>query len=416
MLASRNGKFYVPRQDDLIPLPAESEIFMLPDRLATGLDLRTGKREIVKNNAVAAFASPGYTLNAHPAYYEKKGAPHLPLFAYGAVGYLNGRFWICARKVDSDPRQIFSSISDGQIRAACKLLLRSWPENRLVNHIINNCVRKYGCPAARNFALGRYEAPLPSSQSCNAHCVGCISSLQKDSPASVTPQCRIGFTPSAEELCEVMLVHESRETRHPVYSFGQGCEGDPLLNADLLADSIKLFRKENRTGRGHGTLNCNTNGSVPDAMELLASSGLTSVRISMNSAQPELYEAYYRPSGYTFTDVVKSARLARKCGLYVSLNLLYFPGLTDTENELSSLTGFCTQNGVSMIQWRNLNIDPHWYETYMSSLSSTNGKKIPSMGLTTFMDKLRKACPWLNFGYFNPWLGDRATLLAPDIS
>jgi hypothetical protein len=29
------------------------------------------------------------------------------------------------------------------------------------------------------------------------------------------------------------------------------------------------------------------------------------------------------------------------------------------------------------------------------------------MGLANFKKRLKKACPWLEFGYFNPYLGDR---------
>ncbi len=37
----------------------------------------------------------------------------------------------------------------------------------------------------------------------------------------------------------------------------------------------------------------------------------------------------------------------------------------------------------------------------------------PSMGLRTFMKRLRRLCPWIRYGYFNPYLGDRAELTAP---
>lgn len=56
------------------------------------------------------------------------------------------------------------------------------------------------------------------------------------------PQCRLAFTPSPEELVEVMRVHAGRETRTPIYSFGQGCEGDLLMNPDLLVESVRQFR------------------------------------------------------------------------------------------------------------------------------------------------------------------------------
>ena len=413
MVCRRGAQWGLPRPDELIPLPEESEFFLLPGRKAVGLDPETGLITPPEGEAplaVAAFAAPGYTISAHPAYESDANAPLLPLFAYGAVGYAKGRFYICARRVDTEPRQIFSNIARGRIEQGARGLLRDYPKNRLIRHIMDNCVARYDCPAARNFALGRYEAPLPSSRSCNASCIGCISAQEKDSPIQSTPQCRLAFTPSPEELAEVMRVHAGRETRTPIYSFGQGCEGDPLMNPDLLVESVRQFR----AGEGPGTVNCNTNASRTDAVIRLAEAGLTSMRVSLNSARPELYNRYYRPSGYTFDDVRASIREARSRGVWVSLNLLVFPGVTDTEEELDALAHLVGENGVSMIQWRNLNIDPEWYFKLMSGGEGQEKLELsPSMGLTSFMKRLKKLCPWLRYGYFNPYLGEKAELTAP---
>ena len=413
MVCRRGAQWGLPRPDELIPLPEESEFFLLPGRKAVGLDPETGLITPPEGEAplaVAAFAAPGYTISAHPAYESDANAPLLPLFAYGAVGYARGRFYICARRVDTEPRQIFSNVGRGRIEQGARGLLRDYPNNRLIRHIMDNCVARYDCPAARNFALGRYEAPLPSSRSCNASCIGCISAQEKDSPIQSTPQCRLAFTPSPEELAEVMRVHAGRETRTPIYSFGQGCEGDPLMNPDLLVESVRQFR----AGDGPGTVNCNTNASRTDAVIRLAEAGLTSMRVSLNSARPELYNRYYRPSGYTFDDVRASIREARSRGVWVSLNLLVFPGVTDTEEELDALAHLVGENGVSMIQWRNLNIDPEWYFKLMSGSEGQEKLELsPSMGLTSFMKRLKKLCPWLRYGYFNPYLGEKAELTAP---
>ncbi|MBD5418033.1 MAG: radical SAM protein [Desulfovibrio sp.] len=420
MVCRRGAQWGLPRPDELIPLPEESELFLLPGRRAVGLDPESGAMEAVDGFAVAAFAAPAHTLSAHPAYVTEEGAPLLPLFAYGAVGFARGRFWVCARKVDDDPRQQFRHIRPGRIERGAEALLRDYPKNRLIRHIIDNCVRRYACPAARNFALGRYEAPLPSARACNARCVGCISARSADSPVAVTPQCRLAFTPTPEELAEVMAVHAGREKATPIYSFGQGCEGDPLTNADLLVESVRLFRGAGDPARwtGHGTVNCNTNASRPEAVARLAEAGLTSLRVSLNSARPELYHRYYRPTDYTFADVAESVRTARRHGVFVALNLLYFPGITDTEAELAALAQFVGENGVSMIEWRNLNIDPEWYRELMTGSSGgvpaeVSGEGAASMGLAAFMKRLRKLCPWLRYGYFNPWLGDRAEIAAP---
>lgn len=398
MLCNRAGKWSLPKPGELIPLPAESELFLLPGRRAAGLNPRTGKHVVTSGLAVAAFAAPGHTLSATPAYQSENNAPMLPLFAYGAVGYARGKFWVSANKVDNDPRQQFSGICPGKIEKEAKNLLRSYPENRLVGHIINNCVRRYSCPAARNFALGRYEAPLPTSRACNASCIGCISAQREDSPIQTTPQCRLAFTPSVSEIMEVMRIHETREKKRPIYSFGQGCEGDPLLNAELLAESIRAFRNKG----GHGTINCNSNASQPRAVAMLAEAGLTSLRVSLNSAITDLYNAYYRPKDYSFADVRQSIREARERGVFVSLNLLYFPGITDRIPELDALAELCGSLDVNMIQLRNLNIDPEWYAARMHPTQEQ------SIGLAQFMEKLGNRCPKLRFGYFNPYLGDKA--------
>ncbi len=404
MVCRRGAQWGVPRPDELMPLPDESELFLLPGRQAVGLDPESGEIVTSPDVAVSAFAAPAHTLSAHPAYVSAADAPLLPLFAYGAVGFARGRFYICARRVDDDQRQQFRKVPRARIEKNVRELLRRFPKNRLVRHILQNCVMRYDCPAARNFALGRFEAPLPSSRACNARCVGCISEQDKGSPVAVTPQCRLAFVPTPDELVEVMLFHQSRETVCPVYSFGQGCEGDPLMNPDLLVESVRRFR----AGGGHGTVNCNTNASRPEAVARLAEAGFSSIRVSLNSSRPDLYQRYYRPHGYDLADVRRSMEIARRDGLWVSLNLLFFPGITDSEAELSSLMELVTHCGVSMIQWRNLNIDPEWYLRLMAELDDS-----PSMGLGTFMKRLHRACPWLRFGYFNPYVGDRAQLTAP---
>ena len=160
MVCRRGAQWGLPRPDELMPLPEESELFLLPGRRAVGLNPESGETEVLDQLAVAAFAAPAHTLSAHPAYESETDAPLLPLFAYGAVGFAHGRFYVCARKVDQDPRQRFQRIPRGRIEQNVRRLLREHPDNRLIRHILDNCVLRYDCPAARNFALGRYEAPL----------------------------------------------------------------------------------------------------------------------------------------------------------------------------------------------------------------------------------------------------------------
>ena len=131
MLCRRGEEWSLPRPDELMPLPEESELFLLPGRRAVGLNPETGETEEVEELAVAAFAAPAHTLSAHPVYVTDADAPMLPLFAYGAVGFANGRFYICAKKVDADPRQVFTGIPDAAIKRGARRLLAAYPDNRL---------------------------------------------------------------------------------------------------------------------------------------------------------------------------------------------------------------------------------------------------------------------------------------------
>ena len=393
MVCRRGDDFSLPRPDELMPLPEESELFLLPGRKAIGLHPETGELEQQEDLAVAAFAAPAHTLTAHPAYRSDPDAPMLPLFAYGAIGFANDRFYICAKKVDADPRQIFKGIPPSRIRKRAQELIKAYPGNRLIQHVTAKCALTYNCPAARNFCLGRYEAPLPVSRACNARCIGCISQQEKGSRICATPQNRMAFTPTAEEIVELMEHHARNETAAPIYSFGQGCEGEPLTEAKLIASAIRMFRSRG----GKGTVNMNSNASLPDAVADLADAGLSSLRVSLNSAREEPYARYYRPGGYTFADVEKSIETAKKNGVFVSLNLLFFPGFTDTEQETAALARLIGSYKIDFIQLRNLNIDPEMYLDLMKGIETG-----PFLGFANFRKRLKKECPWVDTGYFNP--------------
>ncbi|RME64480.1 MAG: radical SAM protein [Nitrospirae bacterium] len=392
LMIGREGKnFRVPELEELIPLPEGSELFVLPGRAPLGIDPNTGEMVHLEGvQAVAAFVAPAHTATLWAAYKRvRDDAPVLPLFHYTAVGYLDGRFWAACFRSDPDPRQDASSFTGKPIKKLTLRALRANPENRLLKHLGNCCLR-YGCPAARNYFLGRWEAPLPTSPVCNARCVGCIS-LQKDT-GICAPQERISFVPTPEEICEIAVGHLKKAPR-AVVSFGQGCEGEPLLQAQVIEDAIRRMRKE--TSRG--TINLNTNASRPEAVESLARAGLDSIRVSLNSAQRQFYERYFRPRGYSFDDVLQSIRLAKKAGLFVSLNYFIFPGLTDTEEESTAFFDLIENLRPDMVQLRNLNIDP---EYYLEKLDFYNDR--PSYGILNWLKLLKKKFPFLRTGYFNP--------------
>ncbi len=395
MLARQGNSLALPRPDDLIPLPESSDLFLLPARKALGLDPDTGQIQVVDALAVAGFASPGHTLSGTAAYTVKDGAPRLPLYAYSAVGYMNDKFWITARLVDHDQRQVFSTISPSEITLKAHEMLKKYPDNRLIQHLagcaINSC-----CPAARNLVLGRYEAPLPTSRSCNAGCLGCISKQPRNSGFQAT-QKRIAFTPSPQEIVQVMEIHCSR-VKKPILSFGQGCEGEPLTRTDLICKAVSMVRKT----IPHATININTNGSMPESVAKLKDSGVDSVRVSLNSADPTLYQSYYRPADYSFEDVRQFIQQARKHSLFVSLNLLYFPGVTDTESQIAPLIDLIGQTRTDFIQLRNLNLDP---DLYLDLVRDTDLG--PQTGLKNFIKRIKKECPWTGLGYFNPYLENK---------
>jgi molybdenum cofactor biosynthesis enzyme MoaA len=267
---------------------------------------------------------------------------------------------------------------------------KQMPANRLRAHL-EKCALQYGCPAGKNFFLSRCEAPLPTARQCNARCLGCLSLQDKsDIPHS---QDRIGFTPSAEEIAEVALAHIMR-VKQSVVSFGQGCEGDPLLAADVIEPAIGLIRSH--TDRG--TINMNTNASLPRNLQRIIDAGLDSIRISLNSVREDCYHAYFRPKGYRFADVLKSVELALESGIFVSINYLNCPGFTDAPQEIKGLRHFLKRYPIQMIQWRNLNFDPLWYFKIMNR-AAPNGKPI---GMQKLLKQIRQEFPDLKFGYFNP--------------
>jgi pyruvate-formate lyase-activating enzyme len=380
-------------------LPHGSELMFLPDRVPVVYDLARNRLQALPENPhapgeaifpVAAFNSPGYLLTHTCAYEERPAAGFLPLFAYGAVGWHRGKFRSAVIQVDDEPRQDLRQMPLDRITAGVKRLRRRLPDNRLRAHL-EKCALTYGCPAGKNFFLGRYEAPLPTSPACNARCLGCIS-LQSEGTMPCSQE-RIAFTPSPEEIAAVALAHIER-VPDGVVSFGQGCEGDPLMVADTLCQAIRLIRAQ--TGRG--TINLNTNGSLPGKISDLLAAGLDSVRISLNSVRQPFYEAYYRPKGYTWQDVLAAIDLAVARGAHVAINYLNCPGFTDAPGERDALLAFLAAHPIQMIQWRNLNFDPLRYLAIMSRV----GPLDRPVGMQTLLAQVGRACPRLHHGYFNP--------------
>ena len=399
MVGASGREHRPPGRDELIPMPYGSDLHILPGRYPVGIDPDTGAIETVSSFqgepvfAVSAFLAPAHTVLLWAAFEKSQENPVLPLYAYAAAGWMEDGFVAAGLRIDPDPRQDLDHFPQGgEEDDAARVRADANPDNRLIRHLAH-CCTVYRCPAARNLFLNRYEAPLPTSTGCNARCIGCIS-LQEDSSIPCT-QDRIDFVPTPEEVAQIAIEHIERASG-AVVSFGQGCEGEPLTNWKLLERSIVLIRE--RTAKG--TINLNTNASNPDALGALFDAGLDSIRVSLNSARPELYEAYFRPIGYGFEDVVRSMEVARDRNRFVSVNYFVFPGVTDEAREMEAMARLMERTNFSMIQWRNLNIDPDLYLECMEGAGFDAGS--PGVGVQVAMEMLKKRFPKLRYGYFNP--------------
>lgn len=399
-MAGRAGRwFFKPELSDIIPLPEGSDVFVLPNRMPIGIDPETGDPILVNENpegaqhgiqAVAGFMSPAHTAIYSAAYEKDQSDPeHLPLFAYTALGWLDDQFWVCGFRSDDDCRQEFAAFTDEHIGNETNKQLKKYKDNRLIQHL-GKCSLTYGCPAAKNLFLGRFEAPLPTSPSCNAHCVGCIS-LQ---PSGCCPstQDRLNFVPSPKEIAEVALNHLAKAP-HGIVSFGQGCEGEPLLQADTIEKAIRLIRKETSVG----TINLNSNSSLPEAVERLARAGLDSIRVSINSARKGCHTLYYKPDGFNFNNVKESILAMKKAQKHVSLNYFILPGFTDDPDEYDAFCDLVDLYRPDLIQLRNLNMDPDWYFDVVQ-----HPAKEQPMGIQNWLNQVKKRFPDLQYGYFNP--------------
>ena len=399
----KGGRFFRLDPGKLIKLHPDSELFFLPSRIPVGFDPETGEYIKVEKSpfkkstqpcyAVAAFLSPGYTAT-YSASYREKGEPSiLPLFSYAAVTFYKGEFYATGIRVDREKRQELAGMDQRLINENIGKFRRSFPKNRLIRHL-ERCALTYCCPAAKNFFLQRYEGPLPTSPKCNARCIGCISH-QPGGRCPVT-QPRIRFIPTPEEISQTALVHLNA-VRDPVVSFGQGCEGEPLMAGETLVKAVDLIRRKTKKG----IINLNTNASRPDIIKKLFDAGLDSIRVSLNSVQEDHYNAYYKPCGYSFRDVMRSIKEAKKAGGFVSINYLIMPGFTDSKGEFNALKRFLSRTNVDMIQWRNLNYDPI---AYFKDLK-IDIKPESMIGVENVIKGVHEEFPRLMKGYFNPSLG-----------
>ena len=367
------GSIRAAREDELIPAPPGALSTMLPGRAP----LLAGGRAPAGRTALSVILPAGYTRLLLPAYRRGTRAPTLPLFGYTFACVKDDELYVAAMKTDESDDWTPRSFAVGELETIMARRREADPSNRVLAQL-EICAREYACFTAQNVFLERGEAALPVSPKCNARCVGCISELDADAGIP-SPQTRIGYEPQSEELARIGVRH-LEAVPEGIVSFGQGCEGEPLLRASFIERAIASIREQ----RSNGTININTNGSRPSEFARLVDAGLQAARISLNSFRPKQYAAYYRPLGYSLDDVFETIRIALKSGLRTSLNLLTHPGITDDVAELAAMDAFLDEVPVSMIQTRTLNIDPEIYFTVAGR------PQVEPAGMRHALDRIRR--------------------------
>jgi pyruvate-formate lyase-activating enzyme len=421
--AVRTGDALVAPGEAPLPLPEGATLALLPGRRPVGIDpasgalvvlheVKVGRRRLVPH-AVGATLPPGFTRTflpaaARPPLASVGETPILPQWAYTAAALgPDGSPVVWAIRTDRRGHWSVATHSTPDLeRRVAETLAES--DNPIYRNLAR-CALEWRCFTAQNTFYARDEGAIPSSAACNARCVGCLSESEEGMPPSSHE--RIARPPAAEEMADLALRHLDRARGRVMVSFGQGCEGEPLLRWREIAKAIRLVRA--RSARG--SIHANTNGSLPDALAALVDAGLDSCRISLNSASPDLYAAYYRPVNYGFEDVRRSIRTAKEKGAYVALNLLTFPGVTDREEEAARLAALVAETGVDQVQTRPLAIDPDVYlalarPVLRPAREAGEGRAI---GIRALVALLKEARPGLVVGNFSRARSERARPSTP---
>lgn len=401
----RSDESILPAAGRPIALPSAGKLAHLPGRLPVGVDPESGELVLVKEfeldgkrfrpNAVGAVMPPGYTRTYLPGEVKADG-PVLPQWAYTAAAWGPKGPVVWALHTDRRTHWDPATYNTPDMKKLVKAHRARFPDNQVLKQL-EVCALVYRCFTSQNVFYARDEGGIPASVMCNARCVGCISDQPDDGPPASHE--RQDHGPTAEEMADIGVWHLEHAPGRTMISYGQGCEGEPLTRWKAIADSIRLIRA--RTSKG--SININTNASLTRGLAALYDAGLDAVRVSLNSAVKDLYEAYYQPVKYGWEDVEASIALSRERGAYLALNLLLFPGVTDRRGEVEALTRLVKKYRVDQIQTRPLAIDPVQY------IETARGKGAGGepMGVAQMLRHLQAKAPWLVIGNFARGLGER---------
>lgn len=386
----RTGDRLLPlRQEDLIPLPEGAELMLLPGRQAVSYQQGTVKSLPGQSLAVAAILPVGYTRTYLPAFIRTDSAPVLPLYGYTAVALVNNEIYVAAVRSDDNETWSPNHYNTKALPGRIARVKRDLDGNRLVEHLAH-CSRVWHCCTAQNLFYHRWEAGIPTSPVCNANCLGCIS-LQA-SECCPSPQSRIKFRPTMDEVAQLGCYHLAASDA-PIISFGQGCEGEPALAFEVIAPAITRIRRSTT----QGVININTNGGCVEGIKAIVDAGLDSMRVSIISAIEDTYQAYYR-SNYTLAEVKASIAYAKQHGVFVSLNMLSFPGLNDSAAEGAAWEDFIRETQIDMVQLRNLNLDPDVLWQCIPRPS------VRTLGVNAFIRRLQECNSKLVIGSFSHYI------------
>ncbi|MHB1846724.1 MAG: radical SAM protein, partial [Deltaproteobacteria bacterium] len=271
------GDDWRPAAGLLAPLPPGASLAALPGWQPVGWDPE-GRRFVIvdelslsgrriRPRAVGAVLPPGWTRAALPAARRSLLAPTLPQWAYTGAALGPRGLMVSALRTDRrghwDPSRFSSPDLERRVGAA---LARS-PGNGILRQLAI-CARSYRCFTAQNVFYERDEGALPASNRCNARCVGCISEQPPGGPPSSHERLREAAL--AEELAEIGGRHLRRARGRAMVSFGQGCEGEPLTRAAEIEWAVKAMRR----ATPRGSINLNTNGSLPGELGRLFRAGV----------------------------------------------------------------------------------------------------------------------------------------------
>ncbi|MBD3879286.1 MAG: radical SAM protein [Quinella sp. 1Q5] len=380
------GKFFKLKPEDLIKLPDSADLMFLPERQAIGF--KRGEFVTLKGRAVSAILPQGYTRTHLPAFQKNSRAQLLPLYGYTAVVLYKDELHAAALYTDENHKWNPEHYNTPKFKNFIRRVKKDLPDNRIVAQVAK-CSLKWHCFTAQNLFYRRWECGIPTSPTCNANCLGCIS-LQA-AECCPSPQSRITFKPTVDEIADVGIYHLNHAPEG-IISFGQGCEGEPSLMAENISTAIKKIRAT--TSRGQ--ININTNAGFTVGIKKIVDAGLDSMRVSIISANADNYQKYYR-AAYKLDAVKNSIRYALDNGVHVSLNMLYMPGFNDRESEFAAWKSFLEELPVQMIQVRNLNYDPDEFFAVMPPDDKFLGTK-------KFLRELQKIFPALTIGNFSHYL------------